>query len=134
MLRSREAQGQAMLQRWRRSIKSIEIKPPLKPPAPVPTQAPALRAAPSSPKPAPAPAPIPTLKPPEPCPLPPMGCCCTECYHSMAGGPCYYGGPPPLKHPCYVTYGRPVYDSLAGDGSYNSYCYSHGNPQGCSLL
>ncbi|MBA0568958.1 hypothetical protein Golob_006423 [Gossypium lobatum] len=54
---------------------------------------------------------------------PPIGSCCTECYHGIGGGPCYYGGPPPPLRPCYGTYGRPVYDSWGGGGGY-SYCYT----------
>ncbi|XP_039016382.1 anther-specific proline-rich protein APG-like [Hibiscus syriacus] len=144
------------------SIKSIEIKPPPKPPTPTPAPAPTPKPKPEPtpkptpaptptpappapiPKPTPAPAPIPTPKPtptPAPTPIPtpapaypPMGCCCTECYHGRGGGPCYYGGPPPpLPRPCYVTYGRPVYDNWTS-GGYNSYCYCDENPQGCSIM
>ncbi|XP_038995688.1 protein PYRICULARIA ORYZAE RESISTANCE 21-like [Hibiscus syriacus] len=136
------------------SVKSIEIKPPPKPPVPAPAPVPTSKLKPApipTPKPTPAPtpmpapipipvpAPIPTLKTPEPYPLPPiayppMGCCCTECYHGIGGWPCYYGGPPPaLPYPCYVTYCRPVYDNWTS-GGYNSYCYCDKNPQGCSIM
>ncbi|KAK6283402.1 hypothetical protein POUND7_002354 [Theobroma cacao] len=48
---------------------------------------------------------------------PPLGYCCTDCYHGHGGEPCYYGGP--LPRPCYETYGRPVYDSWGfGGGDY----------------
>ncbi|OMO76969.1 metal ion binding protein [Corchorus capsularis] len=98
---------------------------------------------PPPPKPAPAPAPKPPepVAPPTAAPMcfPPVGFCCTDCYHGHGGGPCYYGGPPP--QPCYETYGRPVYDSWGGGGYGYRHCYvsrgecfSEENPQGCSIM
>ncbi|GMI72660.1 HEAVY METAL ASSOCIATED PROTEIN 35 [Hibiscus trionum] len=173
------------------SIKSIEIKPPPKPPAPEKPKPPEKPKAPvkpkepekpkapekpkepekpkapekpktpekpkepekpkqpEKPKEPPALPLAPAPKPPEPSPPPPMaypaiGCCCTECYRGIPGGPCYYGGPPPP--PCYGIYGRPVYDNWGwgcGDGgSGYSYCYtkrtgecfSDENSNGCSIM
>ncbi|XP_022724331.1 protein PYRICULARIA ORYZAE RESISTANCE 21-like [Durio zibethinus] len=63
---------------------------------------------------------------------PPIGFCCTDCYHGHGGGPCHFGGPTP--RPCYVTYGRPVYDSWGCRGAGYNYCFTEENPQGCSTM
>ncbi|XP_050214358.1 pollen-specific leucine-rich repeat extensin-like protein 1 [Mercurialis annua] len=128
--------------------KAPEPAPKAPEPAPKPA-APAPKApepAPKQPEPAPKPAPQPVPSHP-----PPVMVGCMDFYggHGGGPGPCWegYGRPAP---PCYGTpapcYGRPVYDSWGGGGSY-SYggcrrgcyvgrcdCFSDENPSACSVM
>ncbi|XWS12960.1 hypothetical protein CRYUN_Cryun37aG0134700 [Craigia yunnanensis] len=143
------------------SIKSIEIKPPPKPKEPEkkpekpkepekksekPKEPEKKLEKPKEPPPKPL-APKPSESAPTPPVVyPPIGFCFPECYNGHGGGPCYFGGTPPIPRPSYETYGRPVYDSWGGGGggtgagsySYVSYsgggCFSEENPQACSVM
>ncbi|CAK9182216.1 unnamed protein product [Ilex paraguariensis] len=140
-----------------KTIKSIDILPPLKPKPPekpketekpkppekpkeTPKETPK---GPRSPKrdtkePPKAPAPLKPHPPPMPEPVSayPIRICCGPCSEGRDGGPCYHGygvPPPPPPGPCYDGYG---YYGGYGRGYCGSRgdCFSDENPSACTIM